>query len=55
LTYFPLMAVSRDRDVMGVHVNGWLANSLGWFYFVLISVAAIAAIPLLITTHGGEG
>ena len=55
LTYFPLMAISRDRDVMGTHANGWLANSLGWFYFVLISIAAIAAIPLLIATHGGEG
>ena len=55
LTYFPLMAISRDRDVMAFHVNGWLANSLGWFYFVLISIAAVAAIPLLIATPGGEG
>lgn len=55
LTYFPLMALSRDRDVMGVHVNGVVANTLGWFYFVLISIAAVAAIPLLVLTHGGEG
>ena len=55
LTYFPVMAISRDRDVMGVHVNGWLANTLGWFYFALISIAAVAAIPLLVLTHGGEG
>jgi Mn2+/Fe2+ NRAMP family transporter len=55
LTYFPVMAISRDRDVMGVHVNGWLANTLGWFYFVLITIAAVAAIPLLVLTHGGEG
>jgi manganese transport protein len=55
LTYFPVMAISRDPDVMGVHVNGPIANTLGWFYFVLISIAAVAAIPLLILTHGGEG
>jgi manganese transport protein len=55
LTYFPLMAISRDEAVMGVYANGWLSNTLGWFYFVLISIAAVAAIPLLILTHGGEG
>lgn len=55
LTYFPLMALSRDRDVMGVHVNGRLANTLGWFYFVLLCIVAAAAIPLLVLTHGGEG
>jgi Mn2+/Fe2+ NRAMP family transporter len=55
LTYFPLMAISRDPDVMGVHVNGPVANTLGWVYFVLISIAAVAAIPLLVLTHGGQG
>jgi len=55
LTYFPVMAISRDPDVMGVHVNGPIANTLGWIYFALISIAAVAAIPLLILTHGGEG
>jgi Mn2+/Fe2+ NRAMP family transporter len=55
LTYFPLMAISRDPDVMGVHVNGPIANTLGWLYFVLITIAAVAAIPLLVLTHGGQG
>ncbi|NUS38143.1 MAG: divalent metal cation transporter [Lysobacter sp.] len=55
LSYFPMMAISRDRDIMGAHVNGALVNVLGWGYFVLISVAAVAAIPLLVLTHGGEG
>jgi Mn2+/Fe2+ NRAMP family transporter len=55
LTYFPLMAISRDADVMGVHVNGVIANTLGWLYFVLICIAAVAAIPLLVLTHGGQG
>ena len=55
LTYFPLMALSRDKEVMGAYANGPIANTFGWFYFVLISIAAVAAIPLLVLTHGGEG
>lgn len=54
LTYFPMMAISRDPDTMGIYVNGWLANSLGWFFFVLICIAALAAIPLMVMTHGGQ-
>ncbi|MGN6512536.1 MAG: NRAMP family divalent metal transporter [Lysobacteraceae bacterium] len=55
LTYFPLMAISRDPDTMGAYVNGPVANVLGWAYFVLITIAALAAIPLLVATHGGQG
>jgi manganese transport protein len=55
LTYFPLMAISRDPDVMGVHANGPVSNILGWGYFVLICIAAVVAIPLLVLTHGGQG
>jgi len=55
LTYLPLMLISRDRDVMGAYANGWLANTLGWAYFAIVSVAAVAAIPLLVLTHGGQG
>jgi manganese transport protein len=55
LTYFPVMAISRDADVMGVHVNGPISNTLGWLYFIVITIAAVAAIPLLVLTHGGQG
>ena len=55
LTYLPLMLVSRDKTYMASHVNGWLATFLGWFYWILITFAALSAIPLLIITHGGEG
>ncbi|HKP46400.1 MAG TPA: divalent metal cation transporter [Pyrinomonadaceae bacterium] len=55
LTYFPMLMVARDKEYMGAHANGWLAESLGWFYLVLITIAALGAIPLLIITHGGEG
>ena len=32
---------------MGEHANGRLANALGWCYLVVVTVAALAAVPLL--------
>jgi hypothetical protein len=40
---------------MGDHVNGWLANGLGWAYFALICVLTVAAPILLAVTDGGGG
>jgi manganese transport protein len=40
---------------MGAHVNGKVANFFGVFYFIVILVIAVAAIPLLLLTHGGQG
>ena len=55
LTYLPMMLMARDERYMGSHVNGALANFLGWFFWILITLAALSAIPLLIITHGGKG
>jgi Mn2+/Fe2+ NRAMP family transporter len=55
LSYFPVLAVARDRGIMGPNANGPLANVLGWFYLALITVAALAAIPLFVATHAGQG
>jgi Mn2+/Fe2+ NRAMP family transporter len=55
LTYFPLMLVSGDRRLMGAHANGPVANVLGWGFLGLVTLAALAAIPLLVMTHGGRG
>jgi manganese transport protein len=54
LTFLPILLASSDKDYMGPFANGWLAKTLGWFYLVIITLAAIAAIPLLIYTHGGK-
>jgi len=54
-TYFPVLMVARDKRVMGQHANGMLANTLGWFYLVAITLAALAAVPLFLLTHGGRG
>jgi Mn2+/Fe2+ NRAMP family transporter len=55
LSYLPVLLVARDRTIMGEHANGPIANALGWFYLLAISLAALAAIPLFVFTHGGQG
>jgi Mn2+/Fe2+ NRAMP family transporter len=53
LSYFPLMLLANDKSYMGQYANKWLAKSLGWLFFVLVTIAAIAAIPLYLLTSGG--
>jgi manganese transport protein len=54
LTYLPILLVGNDRQVMGKYVNGPLARVLGWFYFGLICVLAVAAPILFVWTNGGS-
>ena len=55
LTYLPLMLLAGDRSYMREHANRWLATGLGWLYFAIVTVAAIAAVPLYLLTAGGQG
>jgi Mn2+/Fe2+ NRAMP family transporter len=55
LTYLPILLIANDRTYMGSKVNGKLANVLGFLYFILILAIAVAAIPLMLITHGGQG
>jgi manganese transport protein len=54
LTYLPLLLLAGDRTYMRVHANGTLSKTLGWAYYVLIVIAAAAALPLFILTSGGK-
>jgi Mn2+/Fe2+ NRAMP family transporter len=54
-TYLPILLVANDHAYMGANVNGKLANALGGFYFFVILVIAVAAIPLMLLTNGGQG
>jgi Mn2+/Fe2+ NRAMP family transporter len=54
LSYFPLLRTARDRKLMGSRTNGWIADSLGVLFLILVTLAALAAIPLLIITHSGK-
>lgn len=53
LTYFPILVTANDRDYLGDHANGPVANALGTIYLVLLTVVAVAAIPLMIWTRMG--
>jgi Mn2+/Fe2+ NRAMP family transporter len=55
LTYLPLMLLAGDKSYMREHANKWLAKSLGWLFFAIVTVAAIAAVPLYLLTSGGQG
>jgi Mn2+/Fe2+ NRAMP family transporter len=54
-TYFPMLVIAADKRVMKGFANGWFANVLGWSFLVLTTLAALAAIPLLVITRGGQG
>jgi manganese transport protein len=54
LSYIPILRTARDKTIMGSFANGWIANSLGVFFLVLVTLAAVAAIPLLILSHSGD-
>jgi Mn2+/Fe2+ NRAMP family transporter len=54
LTYLPLLTTANDERVMGRDVNGRLARTLGWFFFVVVSLAGLAAVPLLVMTRMGK-
>jgi Mn2+/Fe2+ NRAMP family transporter len=53
-TYLPVLVVASDKRIMGQYANGIVANVLGWVFLVLITLAAVAAIPLFVLTHGGQ-
>jgi manganese transport protein len=55
LTYLPVLLIARDKDYMGDHANGRLANALGIFYLALLSVVSLVALPLLFATNHGSG
>jgi Mn2+/Fe2+ NRAMP family transporter len=54
LTYLPILMVGNDRQIMGKYVNGRLARMLGWLYFGILCVLAVAAPVLFIATNGGS-
>jgi Mn2+/Fe2+ NRAMP family transporter len=54
LTYAPLMIVASDETIMGQYANGRWARVVGWVFFGLVTIAALAAIPLMILTQMGQ-
>jgi Mn2+/Fe2+ NRAMP family transporter len=54
LTYYPILRVAADKKLMGKNVNSRTDTVVGIAFLVLITIAAIAAIPLMIITRSGK-
>jgi Mn2+/Fe2+ NRAMP family transporter len=53
LTYFPIFVVANDPEFMGDQVNTRAKNAIASFYMVLLTIVAVATIPLMIATKAG--
>lgn len=55
LTYFPILVIANDERYMGAdHVNGRFVNALASVYLVILLLVAVAVVPLIIITKGGQ-
>jgi Mn2+/Fe2+ NRAMP family transporter len=54
LTYLPILLVANDREYMGDDANRRLSNLLGSVYLIVLTVVAVATIPLMIATKAGS-
>ncbi|HEX5236222.1 MAG TPA: Nramp family divalent metal transporter [Silvibacterium sp.] len=53
-TYYPILRMAADKNIMGKHVNTRFDTAIGIGFLALITLAAIAAFPLMILTHAGR-
>jgi Mn2+/Fe2+ NRAMP family transporter len=54
LTYFPILVISNDPSYMGTDTNGRALNAVATVYLVILLLVALATIPLMIITKGGQ-
>jgi Mn2+/Fe2+ NRAMP family transporter len=54
LTYYPVVKVARDKQLMGEYANGRITNILAYIYLLMIVLVSVAAIPLMIFSHQGQ-
>jgi manganese transport protein len=54
-TYFIILKVSSDKEVMTEYATGRIGKTLGWMFFVLTCIIALLAIPLMVLTNMGKG
>jgi Mn2+/Fe2+ NRAMP family transporter len=54
LTYFPILVIANDPTYLHERTNGKILNGIATLYLLLLSAVAVAAIPLMIATRGGQ-
>jgi manganese transport protein len=52
-TFLPMLLVANDRTYMGDHRNGAFGNIVGVFFLAVLTIGAVAALPLVVITGGG--
>jgi manganese transport protein len=55
LTYWSILKVAGSRQSMREHANSRPVQIAGWIFLVLVTIAALAGVPLMIVTHAGQG
>ena len=53
LTYFPILVIANDPEYMGTLTNGKVLNAIAMTYLCILTIVAVATIPLMIVTKGG--
>jgi manganese transport protein len=53
MTFFPMLLIANDTAYMGELTNGLLGNTLGVLFLAVLTLCAVAAVPLVIATGGG--
>src|SRR3954471_2309492 len=53
-TYYPILRIACDKNVMGKHVNSKFDDVIGGIVLILVTISALAAIPLMVLTHSGK-
>ncbi|HEY3561159.1 MAG TPA: divalent metal cation transporter [Kribbella sp.] len=53
LSFYPIVRVSQDREVMGEHASGIVARPMAWLSFAVVCTVAVAGPILMLVTHLG--
>ncbi|HWD83673.1 MAG TPA: hypothetical protein VG497_32460, partial [Kribbella sp.] len=54
LSFYPIVRVSQDREVMGEHASGIVARPMAWLSYAVVCTVAIAGPILMLVTHMGS-
>jgi Mn2+/Fe2+ NRAMP family transporter len=53
LTYLPVLLVANDPDYVGEKTNSRFTNAIAAIMLIVVTVAAVAAVPLMVATKAG--
>jgi Mn2+/Fe2+ NRAMP family transporter len=54
LSFWPIVRVSQDAQIMGRYANGPVARPMAWLSYAVVCVVAVAGPILMLLTHTGE-